>query len=1052
MTKNNVCLPLINTNGAHVRKYRYFRTLLAHNHAALNALAEMEQQYYSGRPFSLTSARIKYEELLEAVFGVVYSLEALTRKQSEGLDNIVHQIDKKLSSELMQGLNFPSSDIVLPFGAITHELRPMVGSKAANLAMIRSNLNLPVPEGFAVTAYAFEQFIRENGLTAPIARALSKISSDSIEEINKTSLEIQAMISGAAVPDVIRVPLLNAYHQLEAQTCKGVMIAMRSSAIGEDTEASFAGQYTTVLNVSEANILDAYKTVLASKYSAKAISYRMRYGLSDRETPMCVVGIRMIDPISSGVIYTSANLAGADDAVRITSLWGLGEQLVDGSASSDIYTVDRVTGSVLNREISTKEFRMVPEPAGGVRLERVSDDERTVPSLKDDSLAELCNYGLTLEKYFKGPQDVEWAMDKAGGLFILQSRPLHMPSSHAADAGSRVDLSQYDAVISGGSTASSGIAVGRVFIADAKNSLSGLAGDEILVAKTASPDYAGVIGRIRGIITDIGSPASHLASVAREFNIPALFDLRNATALLSHGEIITLEADSRNIYKGVIDDLINDIRPLKQTVFESPVHQKMRRMLDLLAPLNLTDPQDASFAPVGCRTFHDIIRFAHEFGMKAMFGLTDETGESRSIELKGRVPITLNLIDLGGGLKEGLTTCQEVTAEHLELSPLAAIWKGFTHPGITWSGGVNVTAKNLMTLFASSAISEFGETLGGASYAIISREYMNLSVKFAYHFATIDALCSDHNPQNYVSLRFAGGAGNYYGKTLRITFLGNVLDRLGFKVSLKGDLLDAFLSGYDRYSLEEKLDQVGRLFASSRLLDMALSGRSDIDRLTDAFFNGEYDFLGSRKDDDLKEFYAHGGNWKRTVEDGHTYCLQDSSKDYPIAGGTANLAGKFIGRKVQEFFDNIEAYYYFPLAIARNSEMSDGRVSVRVKPVKGHIDRAGGIAFGIRNSSFYYVMRINALEDNIILFEYIDGKRYERVTVIEEIHSNIWYDLSVEIRGNSVRGFLNGNPVIEYAADKQLKGLIGLWTKADSVTYFDELTIETAAQKRAVTF
>ena len=1043
---------MLNTKGSHVRKYRYFRTLLAHNHAALNALAEMEQQYYSGRPFSLASARIKYEELLEAVFGVVYSLEALAGKQSEGLDNIAHKIDKKLSSELMPELSLPTSDIVLPFGAITHDLRPMVGSKAANLAMIRNNLNLPVPEGFAVTAYAFEQFIRGNGLTAPIARALSKISSDSIEEINKTGLEIQAMISGATVPDVIRVPLLNAYHELEAQTGKGVMIAMRSSAIGEDTEASFAGQYTTVLNVSEANILDAYKTVLASKYSAKAISYRMRYGLSDRETPMCVIGLRMIDPISSGVIYTRANAAGADDAIRITSLWGLGEQLVDGSASSDIYTADRVTGSVLNREISTKEFRMVTEPAGGVRLERVSDDERTLPSLADDSLAELCNYGLTLEKYFEGPQDVEWAMDKSGGLFILQSRPLHMPTAHAADAGTTVDLSRYDAVISGGSTASSGIAVGRVFHANSGNNLSALAGDEILVAKTASPDYAGVIGKIRGIITDIGSPASHLASVAREFNIPALFDLRNATSLLSHGEIVTLEADSGKIYKGVVDDLLNDIRPLKQTIFESPVHKKMRRMLDVLAPLNLTDPQDSSFAPGGCKTFHDIIRFAHELGMKSMFGLTDETAEVRSIELKGRIPIALNLIDLGGGLKEGLTTCHEVTAEHLESSPLAAIWRGFTHPGVTWSGGINVTAKNLITLFASSAISEFGETPGLASYAIISREYMNLSVKFAYHFATIDALCSDHNPQNYVSLRFAGGAGNYYGKTLRITFLGNVLDRLGFKVSLKGDLLDAFLSGYDRPSLEDKLDQVGRLFASSRLLDMALSGRNDIDRLTDAFFNGEYDFLAIRSDDDLKEFYTHGGDWKRTVEGGHVYCLQDSSKDYPIAGGTANIAGKFIGRKVQELLDNIEAYYYFPLAVAKNSEMSDGRVSVRVRPVKGHIDRAGGIAFGIRNSSFYYVMRINALEDNLILFEYINGKRYQRVTVTEEIRSNTWYDLSVEIRENNVRGFLNGNLVIEYAAVKQIKGLVGLWTKADSVTYFDELTLETGDSKKAISF
>jgi len=127
-------------------------------------------------------------------------------------------------------------------------------------------------------------------------------------------------------------------------------------------------------------------------------------------------------------------------------------------------------------------------------------------------------------------------------------------------------------------------------------------------------------------------------------------------------------------------------------------------------------------------------------------------------------------------------------------------------------------------------------------------------------------------------------------------------------------------------------------------------------------------------------------------------------------------------------------------------------VSVRVKPIKGHIDRAGGVAFGIRNSSYYYVMRINALEDNIILFEYVNGKRYQRVAVNEKIHSNIWYDLSVEIRGNIIRGFLDGNPVIEYTADKQVKGFIGVWTKADSVTYFDALTLQMNAQKKVIPF
>ena len=401
-SSRNVCMPLTNIKGMHVAKYRSFKSLLGHNHAALNSIAVMEQMYYSGKPFGLGPIRTAYEDLLEAVFGVIYSLEALTGKKYAALDQTVYEIDKIISTNFIPKFTCPTADIVLLFDEITQELRPMVGSKAANLALIRNNLGLSVPEGFAMTAYAFERFMRENGLSTAIERELSRISSDSLEEIEKAGSAIQSMILSAGVPDDIRGPLLNAYRGLEAKSHKGVLIAMRSSAIGEDTEATFAGQYTTVLNVSEGNILDAYKTVLASKYSAKAISYRMRYGLADRETPMCVAGVVMINPGSSGVVYTRNYVSDSADSMKITSLWGLGEQLVDGSASSDMFSVDRGTRKVLKRDIGRKDSRMILEPSGGIKLEQVPAEEQGLPSLDDTAISALCNYGLMLEEYFGG--------------------------------------------------------------------------------------------------------------------------------------------------------------------------------------------------------------------------------------------------------------------------------------------------------------------------------------------------------------------------------------------------------------------------------------------------------------------------------------------------------------------------------------------------------------------------------------------------------------------------------------------------------------------------
>ncbi len=158
--------------------------------------------------------------------------------------------------------------------------------------------------------------------------------------------------------------------------------------------------------------------------------------------------------------------------------------------------------------------------------------------------------------------------------------------------------------------------------------------------------------------------------------------------------------------------------------------------------------------------------------------------------------------------------------------------------------------------------------------------------------------------------------------------------------------------------------------------------------------SSDYDFILKKRDDELKGFYTHGGYWRRAVENGHVYCIQDGSKwGRGISSGIAGMMGKVIGRAYQEFLDNIESYYYFPVAILKDSEMSDGTISVKIKPVSGNIDRAGGIAFGIKNIDNYFVIRTNALEGNVILFEYVNGRRIQRVSVRKRVESGKWHML-----------------------------------------------------------
>lgn len=1053
-SKKDVCLLLTNLQGGHVEKYRSFTDFLKHNNNALKAIADMEQVFYSGRPFGLPFMKMKYQRLRESVSGVIVSLQAMSGKEFPSLNKVVDEIDAALSEELRPAYHYATRDLVLHFEDITPELKNMVGAKAGHLAFIKNSLSLPVPDGFAATAFAFGKFLEENKLSARIEDALSRLSPDFSGNLEAISDELRTMIMTSEVPQDIAEAIMKAYHAIEDRTRKGVRIALRSSAIGEDTEATFAGQYTTVLNVTEENIIHAYKTVIASKYSPRAISYRLHYGLDDHETPMCVAGVTMIDAMASGVVYTADDASGDGGLVKISSIWGLGEHLVDGSASPDIFLVDKQNKSIRKKEINRKDRRLVALDAGGTKLEKVPEGQIDGPSLDDDTVAKLADYSLMLENAFGSPQDIEWAVDAKGSLFILQSRPIPLGQAEKVpDEVKQIDLAGYQVLLSGGQNASPGAVAGKAFIMKEGIETKDVPENCILVAKTASPDYARLMTKIKGIITDIGSVTSHLASVAREFGIPVIVDTKNATTVLQDGEMITMSAASTTAYKGIIEALAGGARPAGRLVFGSPVQRRMRNILDRISPLNLTDPESPSFAPEGCKTLHDIIRFTHETAVKEMFGLTDKAEEVRSIKLTASIPLTLHLIDVGGGLKAGLTTCHVVTPEHIESLPMKAIWKGFTHPGITWSGAIGIDMKKFLTLFATSAASGVKEEPGGTSYAIISGEYMNLSAKFGYHFATIDTLCSENSNQNYISLQFAGGAGDYYGKSLRVSYLGNVLKKLGFQVSFKGDLFEAFLIGYDRPSMEEKLDLMGRLLASSRLLDMALSNQHDIELFTDSFFRGEYDFLSPKRDDQPKDFYIHNGYWKRAIEDGNVYCIQDGSKSgYAISSGVAGVAGKFLGASVQDFLDNIEAYYYFPLAIAKNSEMENGTIGARVKTTGGHIDRAGGIAFGIQNAGNYFVLRINALEDNVILFEYRENKRHQRLSVTKKIESQQWHELSVEIEGSTIKGYLDGEMVLEYTAEKPVKGLAGLWTKADSVTYFDALTIKTDAGEKSIAF
>ena len=340
-SKPDVCTLLVNQDGRHVDRYSRFKDFLDFNQASLGLLAELEQMHFSGRPFTSARVRDRAQALLTAAEGLLRTFRGLVGDKFTDLDAVFNRIRREVEKPLALP-RVPSAEVfILSLDEIDAEKIRLVGAKAGNLGLIKKELGLPVPDGFAVTADGARYFLSENSLEDTVAELLSRLDPEDAAALEAVSLSLQDKIRNSPMPAALESAILQAYRSLENETEPNVLISMRSSAIGEDTEASFAGQFTTVLNVRRDNLLEAYKTVLASKYSPRAVWYRWQRGLEDADMPMAVAGLVMIRPKSSGVMYTRDLSEAEADRLEVSAVWGLGEELVSGQTVPDSFKVDR---------------------------------------------------------------------------------------------------------------------------------------------------------------------------------------------------------------------------------------------------------------------------------------------------------------------------------------------------------------------------------------------------------------------------------------------------------------------------------------------------------------------------------------------------------------------------------------------------------------------------------------------------------------------------------------------------------------------------------------
>ena len=447
-----------------------------------------------------------------------------------------------------------------------------VGGKNASLGEMISGLNsqgVRVPGGFATTAKAFESFLDHSDLKNKINELLSNLDITNIQELTKTGLLIRQWVEEAPFPKDLHQSIVESYEKLTQELGSDVTFAVRSSATAEDLpEASFAGQQETYLNVSGIDdILIAVRKVYASLYNDRAISYRVHQGF-EHEMVSLSAGIQQMvrsDIGSSGVMFTLDTESGFEDVVFITSAYGLGETVVQGSVNPDEFYVHKSTlksgkPAILSRNLGSKSIKMVYAEGNSnspVATTEVDSEDRLRFSLSDSQIEELAHYAMKIESHYGRAMDIEWALDGVDGkIYIVQARPETVKSRQSSQNIERYKLLETSNIIVEGRAIGQKIGTGKTKIINDLSEMDSVNEGDILVTDMTDPDWEPVMKLASAIITNRGGRTCHAAIIARELGVPAIVGTGNATELLQNDYDVTAscaEGDTGKVYQGKLN-------------------------------------------------------------------------------------------------------------------------------------------------------------------------------------------------------------------------------------------------------------------------------------------------------------------------------------------------------------------------------------------------------------------------------------------------------------------------------------------------------------------
>ncbi len=826
--------------------FNNFRKILQLNTLVFEQIAAMDRALGGEYIFDQSFLEESVRTIASHVHHVTYNLNALTNNGYIPLYDRYQDIRVILDDILAGNTKALSCPPVLPLDSLSWELEPLVGIDLVCLAELRHHPGIKARDGLVISSDATRAVLNNTSSAAPSA---TEMSFDLVTEGLDSALQpmlaehFRPLLSISATRlDGLSAEVRDLGEFLLKEDTNGSLVLLAEEALpleqatGSPSPSSPSPRETIGRSRLESSREDLF---LKGIIRIIAIAAERCYTLYPDTEPNFALYLRPAsNALARGTITTRAAIKSATPLLTVTSWIPGNRQEMDIHQLRRVFPFDFVSSTV------TPKIMDLPFPDGmqatGITQE-YRQFRRGSATILPREIQALAETAMTLERIMGVPVIMHWEYLESGRFVVTRLFPfLEKPAKPTAIELER-EMKNAAILGEGGQVVQSGVAAGIVFHVTQDTNLNDFPIGGVAVAPIAAPQLTPILHRASAVLTEHGNPIGHLATVAREASLPAVFGIPGILGKLPNGTEVTVDAGQGRVYEGVLNHLLQQGK--SETSFSpiDPEYRVLRRLLRFISPLKLVNPDDPNFSAQNCRSFHDIIHFCHEMAVDELAHFQERRPGLRGIRttrLHLPVQMGINLLDVGGGLPDKPE--EHLGPADILSEPFAIFLDGLLHPQAAGDELPTLGIRDIISAIPrTSGIGSVSPEMSVDNLAILSQEYMNLSLRLGYHFSVIDAHLASDRHRNYIYFRFIGGLADQARRARRALFISDVLGAMDFKVFWKGDLVVGRMKFEEKDVLRSALFVLGALTAYSRQRDTSLYsdelGRELFDRFADAF-------------------------------------------------------------------------------------------------------------------------------------------------------------------------------------------------------------------------